>query len=190
MGLFEKKYHGWSWFTPLKCSYVRWSLNCKLLDYWLRIFLKYGFITFYLKVGTPIHPMDDGIICPATWHHIVASHDIRIPISPGSYPEMFRMFRFLSNVSYYIHSIHIYIVLYNYNSHFSFIYYPPPDWRNTVSKNLSTGWFTKNPPDSGHLATALHGDSEIPTEGPHQAEGAAFKSSWFNWMSRVNGTRV
>ena len=112
MGLFEKKYHGWSWFTPLKCSYVRWSLNCKLLDYWLRIFLKYGFITFYLKVGTPIHPMDDGIICPATWHHIVASHDIRIPISPGSYPEMFRMFRFLSNVSYYIHSIHIYILYY------------------------------------------------------------------------------
>jgi hypothetical protein len=42
---------------------------------------------------------------------------------------------------------------------------------------LSTGWFTKNPPDSGHLATALHGDSEIPAEGPHQAEGAAFKSS-------------
>lgn len=70
--------------------------------------------------------------------------------------------------------IYIYIVLYNYISHFSFIYYLPPDWRNTVS----IYWMVhQNPPDSGHLATALHGDSEIPAEGPHQAEGAAFKSS-------------
>ena len=170
MGLFEKKYHGWSWFTPLKCSYVGWSLNCKLLDYWLRIFLKYRFITFYLKVGTPIHPMDDGIIVQQ--HGIILLHPM---ISVSQYLQVhilkcfacfafFPMYHIIYIVYIYIHMyvytyIYIYIVLYNYISHFSFIYYLPPDWRNTVSiywmvHQKSTGLRT-----SCHCSPRWFGDS-------------------------------